>query len=156
MSPDPAISVRPIREGDEEVIATIYRSITGEKSAGFWRGVLQTYLAPEEEQRQGLSPEFCQVAEVNGDVVGFMVGDIQSWQFGIPRSGRIVTVGVHPEHRRRQVGQALIGAMFETFAKYRVPQIQCLIAPGDPLGDFFQASGFEMTGWQVLQRTVSP
>jgi ribosomal protein S18 acetylase RimI-like enzyme len=148
------IVVRPVRERDVEAIVHIDTKITGEKRAGLWRGILAAYVAGEGEQQDGLSPELCQVAEVDGKVVGFMVGDIQAWQFGMPRCGRIVTLGVHPDYRRRGLGTRLIEAMFDTFRKFRVPDIQCLVAPADPLAEFFAAHGLESTSLVVMGRRL--
>ena len=83
-----------------------------------------------------------------------MVGDIQSYQFGIPRCGRIVTIGVHPDFRRRDVGTRLIEAMFEVFRKFRVPLIQCLVRPQDSLRAFFRASGFQEVEFFAMERRL--
>ncbi|HWN83026.1 MAG TPA: GNAT family N-acetyltransferase [Candidatus Udaeobacter sp.] len=149
------LSVRAIRPGDVEAIVQIDAEISGEKKAGFWRGMLGAYLADPAEHGQGasdLAPDLCQVAELQGRVVGFMVGDIQSYQFGIPRCGRIVTIGVHPEFRRHDIGTRLIQAMFDVFDKFRVPVIQCLVRPADPLHSFFRANGFEETEFFAMER----
>lgn len=148
------VTVRAIRPGDVEAIVHIDALIGGEKKAGFWRGMLGAYLAAEEDGHSDLSPDLCQVAEAGGQVVGFMVGDVQSYQFGVPRCGRIVTIGVHPDFRRRQVGTRLIEAMFEVFRKFRVPLIQCLVRPDDPLRTFFRASGFEEVEFFAMEREL--
>lgn len=152
------LSVRAIRSGDVEAIVQIDAQISGEKKAGFWRGMLGAYLSDGSEKAPGatdLAPDLCQVAELQGRVVGFMVGDIQSYQFGIPRCGRIVTIGVHPDFRRLDIGTRLIHAMFDVFAKFRVPVIQCLVRPQDPLHTFFRANGFEATEFFAMERRTS-
>ena len=149
-----SVVIRPIRAGDVEAIVQVDALITGKKKAGLWRGILGAYLSGEGEQREGLSPELCQVALDGDKLVGFMVGDVQSWQFGMPRCARIVTIGVHPEYRRRLVASQLIEAIFEVFSKFGLPRIQCLVGPGDPLGDFFTAAGFEDTGMTVMGRKL--
>jgi ribosomal protein S18 acetylase RimI-like enzyme len=116
--------------------------------------MLGAYLADEPGAQSELSPELCQVAEAGGQVIGFMIGDIQSYQFGIPRCGRIVTIGVHPEHRRRDVGTHLIQAMFEVFRRFRVPFIQCLVRPDDPLRSFFGANGFREVEFFAMEREL--
>jgi ribosomal protein S18 acetylase RimI-like enzyme len=152
------LTVRGLRSGDVEAIIQIDALVGGEKQAGFWRGMLGAYLDEQEgEQRSGpsdLAPDLCQVAEIGGRVVGFMVGDIQSYQFGIPRCGRIVTIGVHPEFRRRDIGTRLIQSMFDVFAKFRVPVIQCLVRPKDPLRPFFRANGFEEVEFFAMERRL--
>jgi ribosomal protein S18 acetylase RimI-like enzyme len=139
-----------------EAIIRIDELISGERKAGFWRGMLGAYLA---EAGDGggtgeLSPELCQVAAIGEQVVGFMIGDIQSYQFGIPRCGRIVTIGVHPDFRRRDIGTRLIEAMFEVFHKFRVPSIQCLVRPDDPLRPFFGASGFREIELVAMEKAL--
>lgn len=148
------ITVRPIRPGDVEAIIQLDSLISGEKKAGFWRGMLGAYLSPESETPSNLSPDLCQVAEADHQVVGFMVGDVQSYQFGVPRCGRIVTIGVHPEHRRREVGTRLLEAMFDVFRKFRVPLIQCLVRPNDPLRSFFSAGGFREVEFLAMEKEL--
>jgi ribosomal protein S18 acetylase RimI-like enzyme len=153
-APPREVLVRGIRPGDVEAIIHIDELISGEKKAGFWRGMLGAYLAEAGDGMSELSPELCQVAEVGEQVVGFMIGDIQSYQFGIPRCGRIVTIGVHPEFRRRDIGTRLIEAMFEVFHKFRVPSIQCLVRPDDPLRTFFGANGFREIELFAMEREL--
>ena len=148
------ITIRAIRAGDVEAVIQLDSMITGEKKAGFWRGMLGAYLAPEGGAPSDLSPDLCQVAESDRQVVGFMVGDVQSYQFGIPRCGRIVAIGVHPDHRRRDVGTRLIRAMFDVFGKYRVPVIQCLVRPQDPLRSFFRANGFHEVEFFAMEKEL--
>ena len=149
-----AVTVRAIRPGDVEAVIQIDGLISGERKAGFWRGMLGAYLAEEAGAPSELSPELCQVAEASGQVIGFMIGDIQSYQFGIPRCGRIVTIGVHPDHRRRDIGTHLIRAMFEVFRRFRVPFIQCLVRPDDPLRSFFGANGFREVEFFAMEREL--
>jgi len=148
------VTIRSIQEGDVEAIIAIDAGITGTKKAGFWRGVLGTYVANGDEQPEGLSPSLCPVAELDGKVVGFMVGDIQSWQFGMPRRGRIVTIGVHPDYRRRGIASDLIRSLLATFERHGAATVQCPVQPGDPLRDFFLAHGFQTSPIVVLERKL--
>ena len=153
MSKDDGIEVRSLREEDLEVVVRIARKVTGEENDGFWRGMLRAYLMGQENLPDALSPALCQVATVGGRPVGFMIGDVQSWQFGIPRCGRILAVGVDPDHRRSGVGRRLAAAFLEQFRRLRVPVVQCQVRPGDPLGEFFASVGFETSDWITLTRS---
>ncbi|MCZ6689199.1 MAG: GNAT family N-acetyltransferase [Planctomycetota bacterium] len=148
------VSVRSIREGDVERIINIDLRVTGEEKAGFWRGMLGAYLLGKGDLRDALAPSLCQVAEIDGRVVGFMVGDIQSYQFGIPRCGRIVTVGVDPDHRRQGIASHLARAIFDEFRRFNAPKVQCLVAPEDPLSPFFRSIGFEPTPLLSLEKPL--
>jgi len=148
------IRVRPLRELDIEPVAGIVRLVTGEANDGFWRGMLRAYLDAEGNLPDALSPSMCQVAETAAGIVGFIIGDVQSWHFGIPRCGRIIAIGVHPEHRLGGVGAQLADALFEHFRRLRVPFVQCQVRPGDPLGRFFASAGFERSDWITLTRDL--
>ncbi|MGD8375580.1 MAG: GNAT family N-acetyltransferase [Acidobacteriota bacterium] len=150
------IEVRSLEERDIESVIRIVRAVTGEASEGFWRGMLRAYRMGEENLPDALSPSLCQVAVREGAVIGFMIGDVQSWQFGIPRCGRIVAVGIHPDHRRSGAGRQLANAFFEQFRRLRVPVVQCMVRPGDPLGEFFASVGFEAGDWITLTRPLEP
>ncbi len=63
--------------------------------------------SPEELRRfLGLATAEGVVAEVNGTVAGFSLGYLSARGLG-----RVVTLDVHPAHRRRSVGKALLGEL---------------------------------------------
>lgn len=155
------IRIRPLRSADIESIVAIDAAITGEAKAGFWRGLLTLYEphVPSEEELEGparpASPTYlCEVAEVDGAVAGFIVGDVQAWQFGIPRCGRIIAIGVRPEHRRGRIASMLAQELLEAFRKMNLPVVQCLVKPGDSLGTFFTSLGFAPSPWITLEKRI--
>ncbi|HKY33436.1 MAG TPA: GNAT family N-acetyltransferase [Candidatus Polarisedimenticolia bacterium] len=157
--------IRPVKETDIEAIIALDALLTGASGpdrAGFWRGLMALHTAPPavEEGRDAAEPKpslhLCQVAVPKGGagVAGFIIGDVQSWQFGLPRHGRIVTLGVHPDHRRRGVATQLATSLLETFARMGLPFVHCLAGPEDPLGDFFRSLGFRQPGFRILERPL--
>lgn len=161
VSRDAEIRIRPLREADIEAIIAIDAEITGEGKPGFWRGLLTLY-EPAAETGEGDAPQeprshptyLCEVAEKGGEVVGFVLGDVQAWQFGIPRCGRIISVGVRPDHRRQGVASRLARELLEGFRKMNLPLVQCLVRTGDPLGDFFGSMGFERSPWETMEKRL--
>jgi ribosomal protein S18 acetylase RimI-like enzyme len=161
------LNIRPLREADIESIIAIDARITGEEKSGFWRGMLMVYdpaarMQSSEQEggqadvKEATHPTYlCDVAESSGVVVGFILGDVQAWQFGIPRCGRIIAIGVHPDHRRSGVATKLARGLLETFKKMNLPVTQCLVRTGDPLGEFFRSLGFAPSPWETLERGVS-
>ena len=154
MSDEANIEVRPLQEPDLEVVVQIARTVTGEENDGFWRGLLRAYLMGEGNLSEGLSPALCKVAVQGGEPLAFMIGDVQSWQFGVPRCGRILAVGVDPQHRRSGLARALAEEFFDQFRRLRVPFVQCQVQPGDLLGDFFHGVGFVKSDWITLTREL--
>ena len=155
--------VRPMSEKDIEAIIAIDARLTGERGpdrAGFWRGLLSIQLpgAGEGETPPPTVPHhLCQVAETAAGsprVVGFIIGDVQSWQFGLPRHGRIVAIGVDPEHARSGVATMLAESLLSVLRRMGLPFVQCLVRPGDSLGAFFASLGFEQPGFQILEKEL--
>ena len=109
----------------------------------------------DSRENSGHPTYLCDIAEVQGAVVGFILGDVQAWQFGIPRCGRIIAIGVHPDHRRGGVATQLARGLLETFKKMNLPVTQCLVRTGDPLGKFFQSLGFAPSPWETLEKEIS-
>jgi len=149
------ITVRAIRDEDIEDIIRIDKLLTGAEKSGHWRGRLRIYTSAEQDMIEKLSPDLCQVAVESGRTVGFIVGDVQSWQFGIPRCGRIVAIGVHPEYARHGVGGKLLDALLAYFDKLELPAVQCLVLPGDPLEAFFRSGDFQPTRWVTLEKRLT-
>jgi ribosomal protein S18 acetylase RimI-like enzyme len=161
VSGEAEVRIRPLREADIEMIIEIDAEISGEGKPGFWRGLLTVYEpeTPEEDRIDGPKEEgrahptyLCEVAEKGGEVIGFVLGDVQAWQFGIPRCGRIIAIGVRPRHRGAEVASRLAREILEAFRKMNLPLVQCLVRTGDPLGDFFSSMGFVESSWVTLEK----
>ena len=148
------IQVRAVRPQDKEVIIRIDALCTGARKEGLWRGLVGAYADDDPEAPGVLSPELLQVAELDGNVVGFMMGDILSWQFGIERAGRIIAIGIHPDHRRRGVATRLVKALLDVFRRLELSHVQCLAVPGDGLDAFFRANGFVDSSYRVLDHEL--
>ncbi len=163
LSEETDLRIRPLRESDIETIISIDAEITGEGKPGFWRGLLTIYEPADPGEAPG-GPEaaprghptyLCVVAEKGGEVIGFVLGDVQAWQFGIPRCGRIIAIGVRPASRRAGVASRLAREILETFRKMNLPVVQCLVRSGDPLGDFFASLGFAGSPWSTLEKRLT-
>lgn len=165
----PEYEVRPLKESDIEAVISIDALVTGlsgQGRAGFWRGLLSIYAGDpggvgSSAEGPQPTPHLCEVAVMTvgkgvapGRIAGFIIGDVQSWQFGIPRHGRIVTIGVDPAHARRGVATLLADSLLGSFRKMGLSTVQCLTRPGDPLGDFFRSVGFERSEFDVLERDL--
>ena len=144
--------IRPVREDDVEAIIHLDARATGERKPGFWRGHLAPYLAAGDPAPESLIPELCLVAVMGEAVVGFVAGDVQSWQFGLPRSGRVVAIAVDPDRRRGGVGRALVARLLEQFRKMELHAVRCVVRPGDDLDRFFEGCGLGPSEFAI--RTV--
>ena len=57
----------------------------------------------------------CLVAETDGKVVGFIIGGVSRWEYGLPANvGWIDTIGVDPDYQRRGIAKILFRAMVDS------------------------------------------
>jgi N-acetylglutamate synthase-like GNAT family acetyltransferase len=84
------------------------------------------------------------VAEVEGRVVGFILGDISGWEFGVPDTiGWIDTIGVDPSYQRKGLGTALAHELINNLKALGVKTIYTLVSWSEwDLLQFFHAMGF--------------
>jgi GNAT superfamily N-acetyltransferase len=85
----------------------IDKKVLGKERRAFWKRKI-AYA--------DIYPRPALVAEVQGKVVGFIMGYVSGWEFGVPDTvGWIDTLGVDPAYQRRGIGRALFNALIENF-----------------------------------------
>ena len=146
---------RPVMEKDVEEIIRIDAKITGRPRPHFWRKKIASYWDGSLEDLGGRDPLSCRVAEAEGKVVGFMMGDIRAWAFGLERSGWIEVLGVDPEYRRLGVGKLLAQALFQHFKKNGVSRVFTMVETGEEdLLTYFQSLGFKQGSYVNLEMEI--
>ena len=83
--------------------------------------------------------------EIDGDVVGFIIGDANGWEYGAPENvGWIDTIGVDPDFQRTGIAKILFTEMINNLKKVGVEAIYTFVAWRDwTLLTFFDEMGFE-------------
>src|SRR5437879_13501886 len=98
------VRVRPMTELDIEGICRIDERITGKYRPEVWEQRAAYYIRRD--------PDSSQVAEANGRVVGFMLGEVRGGEFGLEEpTGWVELFGVDPSAREPGVGRRLIEAL---------------------------------------------
>ena len=89
-------------------------------------------------------PESSVVAELDGEVVGFMLGDVRAGEFGIEEaSGWIEVIGVDPAAAGRGVGRALGTEMLSRYRARGVGKVRTMVDQSMPdVERFFVSLGF--------------
>lgn len=137
MSDPVPVSVRPLDELDISSVIAIDEKVSGTYRPDFWERRITYHLRKD--------PEGSFVAEWQGDVIGFMLGEIRTGEFGLEEpTGWIEIVGVDPEHRGRKVGRELAEAVFSHFRRQGAVTVRTLVDEKmTELGSFFGSLGFE-------------
>jgi len=95
-------------------------------------------------------------AEIDGKLVGFLIGDIRRWEFGRSEMiGWILILGVDREYHGMGVGRKLGDTLFDHFRKKNVRKVQTLVEWHDgELISFFKSLGFSWLPMLPLEKEL--
>ena len=130
------VKIRAMDYRDLDAIVEIDAKVFGKSRPDYWQMKI--------ELSKSRSPMASLVAEAEGKVVGFILGDASGWEYGIPDTvGWIDTIGVHPDYQKRGVARALLMEMVDNLKKVGADTIYTFVNWGDwGLLQFFDAMGF--------------
>lgn len=98
------------------------------------------------------SPKTCIVVEKDGRVVGFIIGFIKEWGFGVERSGWIEMIEVDPKNMGEGIGKMLGEALIKQFKDKKINEIYTSIKwDSSDLITFFKSIGFDKSGFINLE-----
>ena len=137
------LNIRPLTVEDLEAIVEIDRKVLGKVRRDFWRKKIE--LPNPHYPLSGL------VAELEGKVIGFTVGEVSGWEFGIPETvGWISTIGVDPDYQHKGVARELSQEFIKNLKEIGVSVVYTLVNWSDwDLLKFFRAMGFTRGGEMI-------
>lgn len=129
-------TIRIIREEDLDEIIEIDNKVLGERRPEYWEKKV--------EMVGKKSPLPSLVAELEGNVVGFIFGEASGWEYGVPENiGWIDTIGVNPAYQKKGIGGLLMKELLNYMKKVGVDTVYTLVNWRDwELLRFFNAIGF--------------
>jgi ribosomal protein S18 acetylase RimI-like enzyme len=137
--------IRPLDELDIGSVVRIDERITGQYRPEFWEQRIGYYLRRD--------PDASRVVEVDGKVVGFMLGDVRAGEFGLEEpSGWIERFGIDPDFRGRDLGTGMFEAIRAHFQAAGATTVRTLVDGKDAgLTGFLKALGFAPSPLQALE-----
>lgn len=158
------IVIRALERRDITAVIALDAGVMGEAKPEYWRRKLgrlqaQGLVAPEPGQRGPAavsSAELARLAEIDGNPVGFALGEIRSWEFRQPPTGWITALEVAAEYRNRGVGRALLAEVLAHFRAAGLENARTMVEWSDG-GDlsFYVAMGFERGPFIELEKRLS-
>ena len=133
------VNIRPMTVGDVDAIVEIDRRVIGKSRPDYWKKVV-----PENPQY----PFSSLVAEFEGRVIGFVVGEVSGWEFGVPDTiGWLSIIGVDPDYQHKGVARRLSQEFVKNLKGIGVSVIYTLVNWDDwDLLKFFREMGFTRGG----------
>ena len=142
--------IRPLDELDIGRIVSIDERIGGRYRPDFWEQRVVYYLRR--------NPGSSRVAEVDGKVVGFMLGDMRAGEFGLEEpSGWIERFGIDPDFRGRDLGKQMFDAIVAHFRAEGATTVRTLVdGKEDSVVGFLKKLGFAPSPLEALEISLTP
>lgn len=142
------VRIRPLDEMDISAIVGIDEKIGGAYRPEVWERRIGYYLRRD--------PDTSVVAEVDGRVVGFMLGEVRSGEFGLEEpTGWIEVLGVDPGHRGRALGRQMAEALLQHFRERGAHSVRTLVdEQSEELRSFFSSVGFQPSSLRAFTRPI--
>ena len=142
------VRIRPMNELDIEGICRIDEKITGRYRPEVWEQRAAYYIRRD--------PDSSQVAEVDGRVVGFMLGEVRGGEFGLEEpTGWVEFFGVDPAAREKGIGRRLIEALLGHFRAKGAHVARTMVRTQDKEIDaFIRRMGFTPAPVAALEKRL--
>jgi ribosomal protein S18 acetylase RimI-like enzyme len=142
------VLIRDLLIEDLAQVTRIDAGHTGVAKPSFLEGVFDNFVtAAQGQARVGLG------AEIDGRLVGYLLGEVRAFEFGSEPCGWVFAVGIDEGHRRRGLASKLLGAASERFRELKVETVRTMVRRNDiPVLSFFRRNGFVGGPYVQLER----
>jgi len=148
------IEIRRAGAGDLAGVVAIDAEVTGNAKLEYWQDIFERYGS------RRLNERFFLVAlgdggERDGDILGYMVGEIRTWEFGSEPCGWIFGFAVDPSARLARIGEKLFQAITDEFRNAGVRTMRTMVLRQEqlPMG-FFRSEGMVAGPYIQLEKEL--
>jgi ribosomal protein S18 acetylase RimI-like enzyme len=144
----PGIKLRTLAARDIPQIVAIHGAVTKKKASRRWA---QQMVKDHLRKREGIGF----VAEKEGQVVGFIIGEMKGEGFGLDRSGWLELIMVHPRHMGTGIGYAMARKLFDYFRRRGIRDVHTSVLwDAVDMLSFFKSLGFDRSTFINLIKHV--
>lgn len=130
--------MRVMKRDDLDAVAAIDALVSKQQRREYYQRKIEAVVSNPHNINTSL------VAELDGKIVGFIMGDVYFGEFGIPEtSATIDTIGVHPDYQNRGVAHDLMDQFLTNMKAVGVSKVYTLVNWDDfALEKFFSRHKF--------------
>ena len=145
----PSPVLRPMTEADLDAVSAIYVAHAREAPPSGWREGVRRLLSGGAGRGAAL------VASLpDGEVVGYAVAEVRSWEFGSPPAGWITGLGVAQAHQHRGIARALLSVLVAHLHAAGVTAVRSMAKRDDvAVLRLFRSSGFSAGPYVELEHS---
>ncbi len=138
------VTIRPLAIDDVDLIVGIVTStgrpaLEADETRSYLRETVERHIQRNE-------PLVNLAAELDGRLVGFVIGEVRAWEFGQgEKTGWIKVLGVDPDYQGKGVGRKLGETLLSNFRASGITRVRTLVNwyEGDLLS-YFRTLGFNV------------
>ena len=144
----PGIKLRKLTARDIPHTIAIHSAITKKKASRKW---VQQMVKDHLRKQQGVGF----VAEKEGQVIGFIIGEMKGEGFGLEKSGWLEVVMVHPRQMGTGIGYAMARKLFDFFRRRGIRDVHTSVLwDAVDMLSFFKSLGFDRSTFINLIKHV--
>jgi ribosomal protein S18 acetylase RimI-like enzyme len=141
------INIRNAKASDLDAIIALDEQ-GQENKKGYWQGILEHYI-------QGRTDRVFLVAEKDGSLVGFIVGEVRAWEFGSPPCGWVFALSVSRTVREMGIGQSMFEEICNRLKQAGVTTIRTMVDLDNKLTlSFFRSLGMCTGRYIELEKQI--
>jgi ribosomal protein S18 acetylase RimI-like enzyme len=142
------LAIRRVRLEDLPGVIALDELNTGMAKPEYWRDLFDRYT-------QVRRPRYFLVAESAQKIIGFIIGEVRTWEFGSPPCGWVFAIGVDPGTRVQGVGSQLLDAVCAHFKQAGVEKLRTMLARDNTLlMSFFRSQGMMAGPFIELEKDI--
>lgn len=147
---DHGIQIRNLRLEDLSRVVQIDGRHTEIAKPTYWANVFDSFVATTQRPAAvGLG------AEIDGRLVGYLLGEVRAFEFGSEPCGWVFAIGVDPDHLRGSIASDLLQNACVRFSRLGVDKVRTMVERNDiPVMAFFRSNGFVGGPFYQLEMNV--
>jgi ribosomal protein S18 acetylase RimI-like enzyme len=143
------VTIRNTKPADFDAVMELDLVGAVEEKPAYWRGIFDRYVTA------GRTSSIFLVAEISGEVIGFILGEVRAWEFGSPPCGWVFALSVSPKAREGGVGQLMLKEMCMRLKKAGVTTVRTMVDRENKLTlSFFRSQGLRTGRYIELEKLI--